>query len=532
MGKQFDVVYDDFTGGHYMGPTQANQPRNTWTGPNVICTADQGFLMPDGGLTKMTSEIVSAGTSEAISQPIAFRDPANPVTSNASIFFTRRGSTTIYRVVMETNTITPLATTANNTTPLAATSVLGNRVAFQRETSSSVTMYLCTYGGTVTTVTVPVDFTLGTWWWGNFAFGATLGSNRLYFSAAGDPTSWPANNYFDVGESGYSIISVVPTGDVLYVGTSAGWWAISGVPGQTASLRKLATPGIGGLPQAGAFYPQHACGASLINQGVLFRSPRGALVNVLSGSTVRAFAHSPGLPGSNDAAVDMVTSAGDLTCVLDTTYSADRTYNAARLFLWSDLHRRWRVKSLPTAAQVSAALGVRYWTVEDRDALGTNLYLIGAETNGVNNVDLVGWYAPKEPVDPQTDANGYYDTATVTLSEYSQPTPFAVKEMIVELDFGQPATQGAQRTVKASVVTQGVTDLDQTFAVDTGDLAVPFSSSQFAKSWQNANNTRRGHRQTIRFAPTDGAAATLTAAPVIEMTGVKVRRVILRCETV
>ena len=44
MGS-FQITYEDFSGGQYMGPRSTNLPKNTWTGKNVMCTPD-GQLMP------------------------------------------------------------------------------------------------------------------------------------------------------------------------------------------------------------------------------------------------------------------------------------------------------------------------------------------------------------------------------------------------------------------------------------------------------------------------------------------------------
>lgn len=529
MGKQFDVVYDDFTGGHYMGPTQANQPRNTWTGANVICTADQGFLMPDGGWTKPADPAYSPSSAPVITPPATFPPPLLSPSGafNLDVVFGTSLGSTIYRQNPVGGSAGTLGTTAAGPLHSAVVTMLGNRLAFVNG-AGGASAYLVTSSGTSTTVTTSANFSLGMWWWNNFGFGCGNLSNRLYFSAAGDPTSWPAANYVDIGESGRYIQAIVPTNEALYIGKSDGWWVLTGVPGQTATLRRLTRIGIVGPPGNGGSTPPTpvwAAAACETRQGILFRSERGPGLNLLRGTQVDQFAYMP-----YGEQVGYVVPAGEYVQVLTT---GDTLTEQAHMFVWSDVNRRWRHKPMPTpASQGATSQGIRWAPALDGDVAADWLYAVSIEGYSGSSFGLYTWYANREPLEPQVDAFGYYDTATVTLSEYSQATPFAVKEMIVEVDFGQPATQGAQRSVKASVVTQSVTDLDQTFPIDTGDLAVPFSSSQFGKTWQNANTTRRGHRQTVRFAPTDGAAGTLTAAPVIEMTGVKVRRVILRCETV
>lgn len=527
MGKQFDVVYDDFTGGHFMGPSQANQPRNTWTGPNVICTADQGFLMPDGGWTKMSSAVASSlSSAPAITPPTVFQSPSTYRTNTRAEIWFSTGTTAVRRVIPENGTNDTIATLPLAPSTQEVGGILGNRMSFHRGASTLI-LYLVTNGGTITTVSsLPADFSLGTFWWNNFAFGASIASNRVYYSAAGDPTSWPSTNFIDVGESATTIYSIVPTADTLFIGKADGWWAITGVPGQTATLRRLSTTGHPGVKNATIATPHTGRGAVQSNVGIIQRSIRGVLAEVVRGSQVDVFARRPGV---DKAKAIYVTSAGEYVVVTETD-AASVGYDGTQ-WVYSESRGIWRQKAMPTKGSQSAE-GIMWIPVEDRAGDSERFYAVGLERYTSTNHSVYVYSSPREPIDPQTDANGYYDTATVTLAEYSQAAPFAVKEMVVEVDFGQPTTQGAQRTVKASVVTQSVTDLDQTFAIDTGDLAVPFASGQFAKTWQNANTTRRGHRQTIRFAPTDGAAGTLTAAPVIEMTGVKVRRVILRCETV
>jgi hypothetical protein len=527
MGKQFDVVYDDFTGGHFMGPSQANQPRNTFTGPNVVCTADEGFLMPDGGWKKMTTA-ASTGltTAPEITPPTVFGSSNTYQTNTrAEIWFVANGAPTLVRqVIPELDSVQTVATLPLGIQRQPVGSVLGNRISFHRGLSTNL-LYLVTLGGTVTTATISADFTLGTFWWNNFAFGAGLGSNRLWFSAAGDPTSWPALNFIDVGESFSPIYAVVPTGDSLFIGKPDGWWTLTGVPGQSASLRRLSTTGHPAIKNTVIASPHIGRGAVHSNVGIVQRTIRGQLAEIVRGTQVEVFAHHSGVDKSKAI---FVTTAGEYVVVTETD-AASAGYDGT-MWCYSESRGIWRQKAMPTKASQGAE-GIMWIPVEDRAGDSERFYAVGLERYASTNHAIYVYSGFREPLDPQVDAYGYYDTATATLAEYSNTAPFTVKEMVVEVDFGQPAQQGAQRSVKASVVTQSVTDLDQTFDI-AGDLAVPFRSTKLVKTWANANNTRRGHRQTVRFGVNDGAAATMTAAPVIEMTGVKVRRVILRCEMV
>ena len=99
------------------------------------------------------------------------------------------------------------------------------------------------------------------------------------------------------------------------------------------------------------------------------------------------------------------------------------------------------------------------------------------------------------------------------------------------MDFGQPTTQTGVRSLTAQVVTDGVVDLPQKFPTDSSsNVSRPASSAQ-RYEWKNATSTKVGHRQIIKFGLSDGQQ-TFSAAPKITLQGVKLRRVIMRCEEV
>ncbi len=61
--------------------------------------------------------------------------------------------------------------------------------------------------------------------WGAMTSGA--GTQRIYYSAVGDFTSWPANNFFDVGPGdGETVSALAIQGDTLFIFKSASTWAL------------------------------------------------------------------------------------------------------------------------------------------------------------------------------------------------------------------------------------------------------------------------------------------------------------------
>ena len=53
MGN-FRQEWNDFSGGYYVGPSAINQPRNTWTGTNVVLTDDDASVVPTNSIYEYT----------------------------------------------------------------------------------------------------------------------------------------------------------------------------------------------------------------------------------------------------------------------------------------------------------------------------------------------------------------------------------------------------------------------------------------------------------------------------------------------
>jgi hypothetical protein len=64
-------------------------------------------------------------------------------------------------------------------------------------------------------------------------------ANRIYYSNAADPLTWPAANTYTVGDGG-AITALIPSPLALYVAKASGWWVITGVLGSTATIRQVA----------------------------------------------------------------------------------------------------------------------------------------------------------------------------------------------------------------------------------------------------------------------------------------------------
>ena len=61
----FQIVYDDFSGGQYMGPKSTNWPKNTFDGTNAMSNP-YGHLMPTGGPALAYTATVGTPTSAEV----------------------------------------------------------------------------------------------------------------------------------------------------------------------------------------------------------------------------------------------------------------------------------------------------------------------------------------------------------------------------------------------------------------------------------------------------------------------------------
>jgi hypothetical protein len=135
-----------------------------------------------------------------------------------------------------------------------------------------------------------------------------------------------------------------------------------------------------------------------------------------------------------------------------------------------------------------------------------------------------------EYLQPTTISGGStFNSATATLTNYIDRQPFKVNELLIEVDFGQPTTQTGIRSLTASVVTGSPADIDNTMQRDSNGNVISPTSTAFTKKWSNMTATKNGDREMVRFRPSDTARA-YSAAPQLTMQGIKVRRVIMRCE--
>ena len=516
MGKAFDVEWDDFTGGHFVGARGTGQPMNTWTGDNVICTADEGMLMAAPSWTS-SNQIFSIGAAGTLSSPMRASIYNGTYLQDFGVLTALTNTSTLYSVSLSTGTVTSLGALSYQPSVEHATR-FGTRWV-STANGNPVVVYNAN-GGSATYYSAAGSMGGGAWTWGQFVVAATSNGDKLYYSAAGDVTSWPSGNYLTFGETGGSnrILTVVPTNDTLYVLTTGAWWAVTGVLGQTTTIRRLTPTGATGAIYSGVGATTSVLACETVGGIFTYGGGDGEPLTLVSGTQVRPVLH--------------LAADKKITRLARSGYHVLGQQNDEKLWVYSERHHRWRTASL--AATNGSGHTAYYQPVEDLEGDAkiamTVVYRDGSSSS-------TGYVVSQEaePTQPTT-TSGVFDSATATLAEYRGKDPFRIKKLLVEVDFGQPTTQTGQRSLGAQVLTNSRIGLPARFLRTTsGEVdplaTAPYTADTFTQTWNDATATLRGDRVLLDFDVADGAD-TFAAAPRIGMRGVKVRRVIMRAETV
>ena len=235
MGS-FQITYDDFSGGQYMGNKSTNLPKNTWHGTNVIAT-------PNGGIIPTMSEV--AGTWAVTGSPTFGSIYDHWVLSSDSYAFVTTTSDyiTFTSRLVKTSNINDGQLFPSNGVPYSLTGVLNGNVAFYPSTSlfyyiSTVgTIYSVTTSGTVTSVSTALAglglLNITSYGYRLLSWGGTnaTAKKRLYYS---DTTlgTWSTANYYEFSGT---ILNVLPRTNDLLVVCDTGVFSLVGVLGSSVT---------------------------------------------------------------------------------------------------------------------------------------------------------------------------------------------------------------------------------------------------------------------------------------------------------
>lgn len=520
VAKQFDVVYDDFSGGHFVGSTPTHQPRNTFTGYNVACNNYDATLMPLESSFTIISDL--AGDTPANCQrPIGVSVPTSSFGTPRLIF---AGNTKAYSFNID-STVPPATVASVALTQAVSTLTTTDPVYFPPTdevvfiaTDNTKIMRVDRNTTTCTQTTVPTNIH-SLMHWGQFLMAISITGSaytRVYYSNPGTAATWTSTDFFTIADSYTSWC--VHQGN-LYISTNNGWWAVTGIPNVNLSVRQITT--------ADAGY-----NAASIDSTVLTLSPwapqfsgenllpSGPQVRELAGGVTRPFMwhHQPdGRPPVVMA--DMVkTGRFVVACTGNqgsVTDEGGATLDLGTTIWVFDIRTgRWHRRQEPSTVTVSKL-------TRSGGQVDLLIFRRSAPTDNV-------YMARLDPPDLIPNRDGTWPAATAELAEYYHPVQFRVKELVAEVDYGQAGWSAAtnDRYISASVRTPGAfIEREETLDVNRSATST-ITHILPARNQTGVNYSKR--RSFVRFNLTDGGE-TFTASPIITLSGVKLRRVIMRC---
>ena len=478
MARSFDVEYDDFSGGYYVGRSEAKQPKNTWRGTDIVVAQHDQMLVP--------AAPVEVADNWTVPSPV---NPFGPLLMDGTYLYGFDDADPLkmweYPVLTDWDSVSALTSYTFVDPPQGRGVVAGGYLVMPVNGVAFLATYNLSTNVTSTATAAPAVVT-DLFQWGEFTLAWNGSTNRLYYSAPANPLSWSSANYYDIGKPGDRILTCAVSLGTLYVGTEGAWFALSGVPGASISIRQItytgassthSTPDLNGIVYAGG-YNGH--------------TP----VAVLAGSRLQ-----PAIFTSSSATTTATVHGADQYIVADPDFNGEIIYVRSPEGAW------WRL----SAQQARDFPDDRSIFFESQSRL---YYAAGTSV----------WRQKLDVSDPPLDTAGTsFQSATVTLADYQANRPFRVDEVIVELSLGVTAANSPRRSVSCAV--------DMT--------SVPVEASSTTGFSANASDTQTylmpgmatataDERVTVRFRP-NNAGPSFTAAPRITLEGVKLRRVIMRC---
>ena len=509
MGS-FQITYSDFTGGHYMGNRETEQPSNTWTGTNTV-------LDPRGNLIASTATLLSTRIGPTVGGGDFFY--LNGVFSHAgyiSVVYTHLvGSTSITTSYIDLYDIANNQWYGGGPTTLNGTPV-GYLAADQ--TANAPTLYYAKSNGDIR------KLTLGTFTWSDTS--ATAGTNvttslykykyrllglgltgsvrnRVYYS---DPTmtTWSATDYYEFPGQ---ITNLAPRSNDFVVTTTAGIYSVTGVLGESVNIQEIYT--FDELSQGMSNPVTYGRDFVYLND----------YLDSMNGKIYAGLGIGKTLIGTLDLDADPplnigLTNPGLIVVMSENGYAycMDSEARWARFNFsnWDINDQRLDDRISKTAVSITDFPGNMYlaqsiWKPYASDTSDAILYLAR-----VDMTDIKLYSATHSRRSPTTS-----NTASVILSDYWHQKPMVVREVIVEAEYVNATTDAS---IAVNIIPIGAVDINTT-------VAPTMTSSTIT----GASQSTAGSTIIQRFF-VNNAGRAYGFKPNITHKGVRIKRVVCVCE--
>ena len=513
MGS-FQITYDDFSGGQYMGNKSTNLPKNQWQGNNVVA-------LPSGQIMAVGQETVSTITKPTSAVQTYIQD-FHLIGADSYLFTSSDGVTTsrmIKTATVSNGTLFPITSTSTT-----LTAIIDGKVAFNPAASSLAfyyigsgagpgggTVYSVTYTGTNAVVSTALAGLLLTdmvmYGYRLLAYGGN--TKRLYYSDT-TLTTWSTANYYEFSGN---ILNVVPRTNDLLVICDTGVFSLVGVLGSSITSQLI-------VPSTNV--PEGMRDATAVNRNIYYLDQQltGAIdgrVYRLTGSTAQPIATlnyidvNIAQAESGIEAMRVSTLNDGKLCVMDKVGTAyvetipgtwARLNNDARVSVTRFLKRQHQV-ARPGPGSLNEYFLIAYVQATTQ-TIYIYRYIYNVTDFTDNDRDFTNIGVPSTSLQAPT--------GTVTLSEYWHSKPFTVKEVLVEY---YSYSYGSQ--VSAQIVPSGMID------VIPANVDSMVSTSIPNEQLSSVNTV------TQRFRP-NNANKGMGIKPKITIYMASVKRVILNCE--
>lgn len=284
MGN-FRYEWNDFSGGYYVGPSAINQPKNTWTGSNVMLTDDDATLVPTNSVYEYTltgtdttgGYIAAPGSviSQQVGKPVYYNNTV--IIPLIETYVSGNPNAYLYLIDVVTSAVTKVLVASG---PYATTFGFSpyEPVCTKYPGSTATDFYIyVTFGGpsyyrvrkstgTVTTVTPTGGAALanisGLAIWGARLIMWSVNDDMIVFSNALDFTTVSTENYVQIGYAEDRIMTVLPRQFDLIVCKQGGFYSVTGVLGTSTAVRQL--------NDTTGFLPDRAALALQFNNSIYF----------------------------------------------------------------------------------------------------------------------------------------------------------------------------------------------------------------------------------------------------------------------
>lgn len=536
MGS-FQIVYDDFSGGQYMGPKSTNQPKNTWLGDGVLVNA-KGELIPTGSLLATQYQGPSGsdlgllvehwvGNTQVRGPRYGFAFCRFDDWNNGPPNSTTPLESCIIKYQLSDGTAFPTSPTiypitgGDISTGDVAYSSYNNSFYFVKQVSGTfqITQFNVDTGTFTTNATfTPPGAIEGIENYKYRLVGYSPSDRRLYYSEP-DKITWNfATNYYEF-DSG--VLRVEPRTDDLLVFTYDSVYSVTGVLGASVNIQQI-------IPSTNMYegmWIGTSVNRSYYFMDELFTGPTDGKAYRLIGATVQQVASFQDSDYGNQPNGDFTCEDGKPGAVaggrLSFAFKRGWVYaeNGPNIYsriracdpVYKPEHVRQYQIGMP--AYLAPTEYVSYGVMEYDPITSRPTFKAYRALHNVAEPTKLDAVFSAGPIDGYTPAGtpSINATGTVELPEYWHNKPFTVKEAFIQYKNLASASisvkiepTGVVNTIASNVALSESTTVTQTDA----------SASDYVMYRYHPNNAAKG----------------FGAKPILTLTNTAVKRVVLNCE--